>query len=64
MFSWPKCFSDNGEADDQQSHSESPLHSTCQVTGTSHSVMTAPSIQYVAPPQLGAGNAMVMLKGN
>ncbi|CDP17312.1 unnamed protein product [Coffea canephora] len=51
-------LSDNGEADEQQSHSESLFQSACQVTGISHPVMTAPSMQYAAPPQLGAGITM------
>ncbi|KAL3522845.1 hypothetical protein ACH5RR_015679 [Cinchona calisaya] len=58
MTSCVHNLSDNGESDEQQSHSESPLRSSCQVTGISPPVMTAPSIQYVAPPQLGAGNVM------
>ena len=52
---------DNGEADEQQSHSESLFQSACQVAGISHPVMTAPSMQYAAPPQLGAGITMVSL---
>lgn len=52
-------ISDNDEADEQLSHSESQIQSPCQVTGMSHPSVTAPGMQYVAPPQLGPANSLV-----
>lgn len=52
-------FSDNSEgADEQQKHSEPQIQSSSPAAGISHPGITAPTIQYATPPQLGAGNAM------
>ncbi|XP_057494211.1 nuclear transcription factor Y subunit A-7-like isoform X2 [Actinidia eriantha] len=45
-------FSDNSEPDEPQVQSSSPA------SGMSHPGITAPDVQYVAPQQLGPGNAM------
>ncbi|XP_057494212.1 nuclear transcription factor Y subunit A-7-like isoform X3 [Actinidia eriantha] len=49
-------FSDNSEPDEPQVQSSSPA------SGMSHPGITAPDVQYVAPQQLGPGNAMVHLQ--
>ncbi|CAK9165891.1 unnamed protein product, partial [Ilex paraguariensis] len=46
------------EADEQQKQSEHQVQSSSQATGMSHPHITTPNMQYAAPPQLGAGNAM------
>ncbi|KAK9936918.1 hypothetical protein M0R45_013738 [Rubus argutus] len=49
--------SDSSESDDQQKHSESQIHSSSPAPGMSHPGIPGP-IQYVAPPQIGAGHAV------
>ena len=51
---------DNGEADEQQKHSESQIQSSSTASGMSHTVMTTPNVQYASPPQYGAGHAVVL----
>uniref|UniRef100_A0A7N2LSS2 Nuclear transcription factor Y subunit n=1 Tax=Quercus lobata TaxID=97700 RepID=A0A7N2LSS2_QUELO len=57
---WSKCIAihDNSEADEQQKHSESQIHSSSPITGMSHPGVTTSNVQYPTPPQLGAGPAM------
>ncbi|BFG28211.1 nuclear transcription factor Y subunit A-7 [Prunus yedoensis var. nudiflora] len=50
--------SDNSESDDQQSHSESQIHSSLPAIGISHPGIPTPNIQYAAPPQVGTGHAV------
>ncbi|KAM5567921.1 hypothetical protein ABKV19_015813 [Rosa sericea] len=52
--------SDGSESDDQQKHSESPMISSSPAPGMSHPGIPGP-MQYVAPPQIGAGHAVVHL---
>ncbi|KAM5587481.1 hypothetical protein ABKV19_006096 [Rosa sericea] len=49
--------SDSSESDDQQKHSESPMISSSPAPGMSHPGIPGP-MQYVAPPQIGAGHAV------
>lgn len=58
MTSSVNDLSDNSEADEQQKHSESQIHSSSPITGMSHPGVTASNVQYPTPPQLGAGPAM------
>lgn len=53
------CSTDSSESDDQQKHSESQIHSSSPAPGMSHPGIPGP-IQYVAPPQIGAGHALVL----
>ncbi|KAK7823421.1 nuclear transcription factor y subunit a-7 [Quercus suber] len=58
MTSSVNDLSDNSEADEQQKHSESRIHSSSPITGMSHPGVTTSNVQYPTPPQLGAGPAM------
>lgn len=58
MTSSVNNLSDNSEADEQQKHSESQIHSSSPITGMSHPGVTTSNVQYPTPPQLGAGPAM------
>ncbi|KAK3430591.1 nuclear transcription factor Y subunit A-7 [Eucalyptus grandis] len=49
-------ISENGEADEQQKHSEQ--HESSPATGVPHPGVSLPNVQYATPPQLGAGHAM------
>lgn len=49
---------DNSEADEQQKHSESQIHSSSPVSGMSYPGVRTP-LQYTTP-QLGAVHAMVL----
>ncbi|CAL5426272.1 unnamed protein product [Camellia sinensis] len=51
-------LSDNSEADEQQKYSEAQVQSPPLVTGMSHPGIATPNVPYVAPPQLGSGNAL------
>ncbi|KAF8028806.1 hypothetical protein BT93_E1458 [Corymbia citriodora subsp. variegata] len=53
-------ISENGEADEQQKHSEQ--HESSPATGVPHPGVTLPNVQYATPPQLGAGHVMVHLQ--
>lgn len=56
-----KFGTDNSEAGEQQKHSESQIQSSSPVTGISNHGIATPNVQYAAPPQLGAGHAVVLL---
>ncbi|KAM4112397.1 hypothetical protein ACJW30_05G137400 [Castanea mollissima] len=58
MTSSVNDLSDNSEADEQQKHSESRIHSSSPITGMSHPGVTTSNVQHPTPPQLGAGPAM------
>ncbi|KAG2684619.1 hypothetical protein I3843_10G082700 [Carya illinoinensis] len=59
MTSSANDLSDNSEADEQQKHSESQIHSVSPATGMSHPGIT-PNVQYPTHPQLGAGHALLL----
>ncbi|XP_051126116.1 nuclear transcription factor Y subunit A-7-like [Andrographis paniculata] len=50
-------LSDNGEADEEQKHAETPLQHMSPVNGFPHTGIASPTMQYAAPAQIGVGNA-------
>ncbi|KAM2010148.1 hypothetical protein ACFX16_004825 [Malus domestica] len=55
MISSVRDHSDNSDSDDQQSHSESQVHSSLPAIGMSHPGVPTPNMQYAVPPQAPGG---------
>ncbi|TQD75347.1 hypothetical protein C1H46_039108 [Malus baccata] len=58
MTSSVRHHSDNSDSDDQQSHSESQVHSSLPAIGMSHPGVPTTNMQYAVPPQFGTGHAV------